>query len=312
MQYPHIPVLVEEVLKYLAPVQEGILVDGTVGSGGHSEAICEKLGSKGRLICLDRDPEAVRLSKKRLALTGKQVSVIKASYAELDNVLKDLGIKKVHGVLLDLGTSSYQIEGSGRGFSFGRDEPLDMRMDPEDLLTAGHIVNTMSARDLEMILKEYGEERRAKSISRAIVRARKIRPIETSLQLASLIKSSFPPSRYKTKHPATLSFQALRIAVNKELENIEIFLDMIPSLIAEGGRLVVLSYHSLEDRLVKRAMSSWEKVCTCPPDFPTCVCGRDPLFKCLTRRALKPSQEEIELNPRARSAKLRAAERIQS
>jgi 16S rRNA (cytosine1402-N4)-methyltransferase len=311
LKYPHTPVLVEDVLEYLAPVQDGIYVDGTVGSGGHSEAICKKLGPKGLLICLDRDPYAVSLSKKRLASKGKQVSVIKASYADLDNVLKDMGLKKVHGVLLDLGTSSYQIEDSGRGFSFKRNEPLDMRMDPENWLTAGHIVNTMPAKDLEMILREYGEEKRARSISRAIVRTRKNRPIETSLQLASLIKSVYPPSfRFKAKHPATLSFQALRIAVNKELENIEVFLNKIPLLITEGGRLVVLSYHSLEDRLVKKAMADWEKGCTCPPDFPKCVCGKTPLFKCLTKRIVKPDKNEINENPKARSARLRAAERI--
>ncbi len=311
MEYPHQPVLVHEVLKYLCHTPDGLYVDGTVGSGGHSLAIGNCLIGKGRLICLDRDPDAVSLTKKRLAFLGDRVSVIKASYAELDVILQNLGLGALDGVLLDLGMSSYQIEKSGRGFSFNRDEPLDMRMDPDEELTAHHIVNNFSPRDLENVLRDYGEEKRAKLIVRAIVQARAKKPIETSFQLAGVIKSAFPPSRsFSTKHPATQTFQALRIAVNRELQNIETFLGKIPFLMAKGGRLVILAYHSLEDRLIKQTMTNWEKVCTCPPDFPRCVCGKPVLFKRLIKRGIKPRKEEIEENPRARSAVLRAAERI--
>ncbi|MBW1797890.1 MAG: 16S rRNA (cytosine(1402)-N(4))-methyltransferase RsmH, partial [Deltaproteobacteria bacterium] len=249
MDYPHLPVLVEEVVKYLVAVPDGTYVDGTVGNGGHSLAIGKGLIGKGSLICLDRDPDAVALSKKRLASLGEKVSVIRASYADLDQVLMELAIEKVDGVLLDLGMSSYQLEESGRGFSFLRDEPLDMRMDPDDEITARHLVNSLLPKELESILKKYGEERRARSIVRAIVRAREKEPIETSSRLADLIKSVSPPSYgSKARHPATRTFQALRVAVNKELQNIEVFLNKIPFLLAKGGRLVILSYHSLEDR----------------------------------------------------------------
>ncbi|MBW2617049.1 MAG: 16S rRNA (cytosine(1402)-N(4))-methyltransferase RsmH [Deltaproteobacteria bacterium] len=311
MDYPHRPVLVQEVVKYLVAVPDGTYVDGTVGNGGHSLAIGKGLIEKGSLICLDRDPDAVAISKKRLASLSKRVSVIRASYADLDQVLMELEVEKVDGVLLDLGMSSYQLDKSGRGFSFLRDEPLDMRMDPEDELTARHLVNSLIPKELENILKKYGEERRARSIVRAIVRAREKEPIETSSRLADLIKSISPPSYgSKARHPATRTFQALRVAVNKELQNIEVFLNKIPFLLAKGGRLVILSYHSLEDRCIKKAMFDWEKVCTCPPDFPQCVCGKVPVFKRLFKKGLKPDKGEIDENPRARSAIMRAAERI--
>jgi 16S rRNA (cytosine1402-N4)-methyltransferase len=312
LEYPHKPVLIREVVQYLITYKGGIYVDGTVGSGGHSAAVGRRLSEKGRLICLDRDPEALGLSGKRLAFLGNKVCVKKANFADLDNVLKNLEIREVQGVLLDLGMSSFQIEKSGRGFSFSRNEPLDMRMDPDETMTAGHLVNKLSSNELERILRKFGEERRAKSIARAIVSERSHKPIDTSSQLADVTKSVFPaPSRRSmAQHPATRTFQALRIAVNKELENLEVFLKKIPQLMSKGGRLVVLSYHSLEDRLVKQAMLDWEKGCTCPPDFPKCVCGKTPLFKRLIKKGVNPSQEEIENNPRARSARLRAAERI--
>ena len=311
MEYTHQPVLVSEVVKYLVSVPDGIYVDGTVGGGGHSQAIGNRLLGKGRLICLDRDPNAVTASKRRLNFLGNNAFVMKASYTDMDKVLDDLGFEAVNGVFIDLGMSSYQLEKSGRGFSFSRNEPLDMRMDPNDKQTAFHLVNNLSPRDLERILKEYGEEKRAKSITRAIVRARLKSPIETSSRLAVVVKSVFPPShRAKAKHPATRTFQALRIAVNKELENLKTFLNKIPLLMVRGGRLVVLSYHSLEDRLVKQTMVNWERPCTCPPEFPQCVCGKVPLFRRLIKKGLKPSGAEIENNPRARSAVLRAAERI--
>jgi len=310
LEYPHTPVLVEEVVKRLIHIPEGTYVDGTAGVGGHSEAILERLAGRGRLICLDRDPDAVHLCRRRLA-AFYNVCVIRANFAELDEVLKDLSLKRVEGVLLDLGMSSYQLEKSGRGFSFSRGEPLDMRMNPENELTAGHFVNELPAQDLEEILRAYGEEKRARSIVKAIVHAREKGPIETASQLASVIDAAYPrPRQHRFKHPATQTFQAIRIAVNRELHNLDAFLDKIPSLLTHGGRLVVLSYHSLEDRRVKQAMVGWEQTCTCPPDFPRCVCGKAPLFRRLFKKGLKPGQKELENNPRARSAIMRAAERV--
>lgn len=302
----------EQVVKHLVTTPDGTYVDGTAGSGGHSLAIGTALTDKGRLICLDRDPDAVRLSRQRLAILGKRVFVAQANFSEFDKVLEELGITRVEGVLLDLGMSSYQLEKSGRGFSFGREEPLDMRMDPENPVTARHLVNDLSGRKLESILRDYGEERRAKSISKAIIKTRKREPIETSQRLAEIIRAVYPPAlRFRARHPATRTFQALRIAVNTELENLETFLQKIPAMLIKGGRLVVLSYHSLEDRRVKQAMVNWEQRCTCPPDFPDCVCGKVPSFRRVFKKGLKAGQGEVEENPRARSAILRAAERIQ-
>ncbi len=312
MEYPHKPVLVEQVVKHLVTTPDGTYVDGTAGSGGHSLAIGTALTDKGRLICLDRDPDAVRLSRQRLAILGKRVLVAQANFSEFDKVLEELKITRVEGVLLDLGMSSYQLEKSGRGFSFRREEPLDMRMDPKNSVTARHLVNDLSGRELESILKDYGEERRARSISKAIIKTRKREPIETSQRLAELIREVYPPAlRFRARHPATRTFQALRIAVNTELENLETFLQKIPAMLIKGGRLVVLSYHSLEDRRVKQAMVNWEQRCTCPPDFPDCVCGKVSSFRRVFKKGLKAGQGEVEENPRARSAIMRAAERIQ-
>jgi len=311
LDYPHEPVLVREVLEYLEPHRQGVYVDGTVGSAGHSLEIGKSLAGQSRLICLDRDRAAIGFSEKRLAFMGDRASIVKASYADLDRVLETMAIDGVDGVLLDLGMSSFQLDHSGRGFSFGGDEPLDMRMDQDQELSADRIVNTFSQKDLAEILWKYGEEKRSRAIAGSIVRARMKGDIRTSSQLAELIKSVYPPSyRYKAKHPAVRSFQALRIAVNSELQNIELFLRKIPSLIKNGGRLVVISYHSLEDRMIKRAMNGWEKPCTCPPDLPRCACGKVPLFRALSRGGVKPGEKEIDENPRARSAILRAAERI--
>jgi len=311
LAYPHQPVLVQEVVTDLITALDGIYVDGTVGNGGHSKAIGEKIRSKGRLICLDRDSEAVKLSRERLSPLGERVTVLKANYAELTQLLKGLGIEKVHGILLDLGVSSHQLERSGRGFSFNRDERLDMRMDQDDKLTAHHLINTHSPEALEKILREYGEEKRARKIVKSIDRERRKGPIDSSLHLANLIQSVIPVSHHpRAKHPATRTFQALRIAVNKELENLKALLDRVPPLLNEGGRLVIISYHSLEDRMVKQTMMKWERGCTCPPDFPYCRCGKAPLFKRVHKKGTKPAPGEIEKNPRARSATLRAAERI--
>jgi 16S rRNA (cytosine1402-N4)-methyltransferase len=311
LEYPHRPVLVQEVLEDLITAPDGTYIDGTVGSGGHSEAIGRRIEGHGRLLCLDRDSEAIRISKQRLSFLGQRVRFIRASYGSADQVLRDLGWGKAHGILLDLGMSGFQLEQSGRGFSFQRDEPLDMRMDPDEGVTAEHLIQHLSEKELETILREYGEERRARAIARRIGQERKTKPILSSLSLARLIESVVPRSRRPgAKHPATRTFQALRIAVNKELEHLASFLGKSPDLLAAGGRLVILSYHSLEDRMVKQAMMDWEKGCQCPPTLPRCGCGKEPLFRRIHRKAIRPGPKEIEENPRARSAVLRAAERI--
>ena len=312
MEYPHQPVMVNEVIRSLVNVSNGLYVDGTVGNGGHSEAIGKEISETGRLICLDRDSEAISLSKERLRpIMAGRVTFSKTNFAELDVILENLGVKMVNGIFLDLGMSSYQLDRSGRGFSFNRDEPLDMRMDLSDNLTAHQIINHFPSHEIEKILRDYGEEKRAKLISKLIDRKRIKEPIKSSLQLANIIRSAISPSYHSgTKDPATRTFQALRIAVNKELENLKVFLNKVPSLIIKGGRLVFLTYHSLEDRLVKQAISDWERGCTCPSDLPQCACGQEPLFRRINRKGIKPKKAEIEDNPRARSATLRAAERI--
>lgn len=291
----------------------GIYVDGTTGMGGHSKAILDRLNKNGRLICLERDPEALEIAGTRLGVSERKGKVIfrKANFADMGAVLESMGIEKVDGIFLDLGMSSFQLDKSGRGFSFNRDEPLDMRMDNESGEDAQALVNRLSSHELETILKKFGEEKRARAISRSIVRERNKSPIRTSGQLAKLIRSNFPSSRRsRTKDPATRTFQALRIAVNNEMENLNRLLDIAPDLLIKGGRIIFLTYHSLEDRGVKKSMVDWEKSCICPDDLPVCACGRVPLFRRLTRRGIQPQDREIETNPRARSARLRGAERI--
>jgi 16S rRNA (cytosine1402-N4)-methyltransferase len=301
----------DEVITHLVTIRDGVYVDGTAGSGGHSEAILGNLSDKGRLICMDRDAEAIGICRSRLRDSLERVTFVRANFADLGIVLGDLGIGCVNGILLDLGMSSYQLDQSGRGFSFSRDERLDMRMDQKVDTTAEDIINRFSARDLEAILKNYGEEKRARAISRLIEVERRKGPIVTTLQLAGLIRSITPHSHSPwKKDPATRTFQALRIAVNRELENLNRFLDMAPSLMESKGRLVFLTYHSLEDRAVKNAMMDWEKTCVCPPGMPECVCGKKSLLKRVNRKIIKPAMQEIQDNPRARSAILRAAERI--
>jgi 16S rRNA (cytosine1402-N4)-methyltransferase len=311
LKFPHKPVMVNEVTRILMTALDGTYVDGTVGSGGHSEAIGRRLSEGGRLICMDMDSEALRISKERLSFLAGRVTLMKANFADMESTLEDLGIKGVQGVLLDLGMSSYQLDHSGRGFSFNRDEPLDMRMDLDNETDARQIINTLSADEIKRILRNYGEEKKAGLISKRIVRERAKDPIKSSLRLANLVRSMIPPShRPGSKDPATRTFQALRIAVNRELENLKRFLENVPRLVKKGGRLVVITYHSLEDRMVKHAIKDWAKGCTCPPDLPECVCGKSPLFKRVNPKGLKAGAEEVNNNPRARSAVLRAAERI--
>jgi 16S rRNA (cytosine1402-N4)-methyltransferase len=311
VEYPHKPVLVQEVLEDLITAPDGTYVDGTVGSGGHSEAIGRRIGGRGRLLCLDRDSEGIRISQERLSFLGERVRFIKASFGSAGEVLRDLGWGKAHGILLDLGMSSFQLDRSGRGFSFQRDEPLDMRMDPDAGATAEQLIQHLSEKEIEAILRDYGEEKRARAIARRIGQERKIKPIRTSLQLSRLVESVAPRShRAGAKHPATRTFQALRIAVNKELDHLAAFLGQSPEILNPGGRVVILSYHSLEDRMVKQAMMDWERGCQCPPTLPQCCCGKESLFRRVHKKGIRPGPEEIEENPRARSAVLRAAERI--
>lgn len=310
MVISHRPVMVDEVISCLITIPEGIYVDGTVGTGGHSLEICKRIAPKGELICLDIDRSSIRLAKERLSPFGERVKIIKESYVALDKVLKRIGIDKVNGILLDLGVSSYQLESSGRGFSFIKDEPLDMRMDEDRGATASELINNISIKKLQELLWVYAQERWAKLIARAIVEERRKGPIASSRQLAILIETTIP-ARYRPRkrHPATKTFQALRIAVNRELQNIADFLEECPSLLVKGGRAVVISYHSLEDRLVKQAFHQRGKDNISPRKLPVFPDSSPPLMKALRKKGLRPSQAEINVNPRARSAIMRAAER---
>ena len=313
MEYPHKPVMVNEVVKLLITRPDGIYVDGTTGTGGHSEAILKKLDQNGRLICLDRDPDAIEITRKRLDSGGykDRYIIIKANFADMDIALKETGTARVDGIILDLGMSSYQLDKSGRGFSFNRDEPLDMRMDNESGKNAMELLNELSVQEIESVLKTFGEEKLAKPISRTIVRERSRSPISSSGRFADIVRSHYPASqRNRKKDPATRAFQALRILTNNEMENLSVILEKAPALLDKGGRILFLTYHSLEDRLVKRAMADWESACTCPPDLPVCVCNKKQRFKRLIKKGLLPQQGEIAANPRARSARLRGAERI--
>lgn len=303
--------MLQESVNALVTDPDGIYVDGTLGSGGHSEEIGKRISVSGRLICFDRDIDAVMISGDRLKFLGNRVTIVNSNFADIGEVLPRLNIEKVQGILLDLGLSSYQLGGSGRGFSFNRDEPLDMRMDQRDSVTAGDLVNELSQKEIEKIIRVYGEERHARLISKIIGREREKKVINSSLQLANLIHSVLPSHRRPgTIDCATKTFQALRIAVNRELEHLEKFMDIVPPLIEKGGRLVFLSYHSLEDRLIKQTIKEWEKACVCPSDFPECICGKKPIFRGLFKKGIRPGKAEISDNPRARSAIMRVAERI--
>lgn len=305
--------MVTEVVRLLITRKDGVYVDGTTGTGGHSEAILKELDQNGRLLCLDRDPDAIEITRKRLDSGGHKdkYRILKFNFADMDIALKETGISGVDGIFLDLGMSSYQLDQSGRGFSFNRDEPLDMRMDTESGKNAMELLNELSAQELELVLKRYGEEHMSRAIARSIVRERSKTPIVTSGRFAEIVRSHFPVfERNRKKDPATRAFQALRILTNNEMENLSVILEKAPDLLNKGGRILFLTYHSLEDRLVKRAMADWENTCTCPPDLPVCVCNKKQRFIRLNKKGMLPQQDEIAANPRARSARLRGAERI--
>ena len=307
--FHHVSVLLEECVTGLNIRPEGIYVDGTLGGAGHSCRIAERL-TTGRLIGIDRDPVALKAAGERLAPYGDRVTLVHSNFCRMASVLEGLGISGVDGSLLDLGVSSPQLDDGQRGFSYMADAPLDMRMDGGDALTADTVVNTWSYEELKKILYEYGEERYAPAIASAIVRRRETAPIRTTLELVDVIRSAMPPAALREKqHPAKRSFQAIRIAVNDELNSVAKAMEDAIPLLNPGGRLAVITFHSLEDRIVKNAMAAAAKGCICPPEFPVCVCGRKPQVDILTRKPIVAAPQELERNPRARSAKLRICQK---
>lgn len=308
--YGHVPVLLHECLDALAIKPDGIYVDGTLGRAGHSLEIVKRL-TTGRLIGIDRDETAIAAAQERLADYGDRVTLVHSNFDRIGDILAELHIDGADGMLFDLGVSSPQLDDAERGFSYMHDAPLDMRMDRTAYLTAREVVNSWSYEELRRILFEYGEERYAPAIAKRIVQHREQQPIETTLELVDIIKSAMPPQALREKqHPAKRSFQGIRIAVNDELTAISHMLQgAIPRLRA-GGRLAVISFHSLEDRIVKSELAAAAKGCDCPPSFPVCVCGKTPQVRLVSRKPILPSPEELEENPRARSAKLRLAEKL--
>ena len=310
MEYSHKPVLLRECLEGLAVRPDGIYVDGTLGRAGHALEIAKRL-TTGRLIAIDRDKAALDAAPARLQGYLDKAVLVRGNFGDLSAILSDLGVSGVDGMLFDLGVSSPQLDDGSRGFSYLQDAPLDMRMDRSAALTAKDVVNGWSRDELKRILWEYGEERYSGPIAAAIVRERGQAPIETTGRLAEIIRSAMPAKARKEKqHPAKRSFQAIRIAVNDELGEVERMLACAPDVLNPGGRLAVISFHSLEDRLVKTAYAQWAKGCTCPPDFPVCVCGKTPRARLVGRRPITADEEELRDNPRARSAKLRIAEKL--
>lgn len=308
-EFHHVSVLLDECIEGLNIKPDGIYVDGTLGGAGHSYHIAERL-TTGRLIGIDRDPVALKAAGERLSPFADRVTLVHSNFCRMGQVLQELGISGVDGILLDLGVSSPQLDDGSRGFSYMTDAPLDMRMDNGDALSADTVVNTWSYEELKRILYDYGEERYAPAIAAAIVRKREVSPIRTTLELVDVIRSAMPPAALREKqHPAKRTFQAIRIAVNDELNSVSKAMDAAIPCLNPGGRLAVITFHSLEDRIVKNAMAVAAKGCICPPEFPVCVCGRKPQVTVLTRKPIVSGEEELERNPRARSAKLRICEK---
>lgn len=307
MKFNHVPVMLEKCIDGLAIRPDGIYVDGTAGGAGHSSAIAEHLSKNGRLISIDRDPDAVAVATERLAVYS-MAQVVRNNYSNIREVLDNLGIDKVDGILLDLGVSSYQLDEESRGFSYHADAPLDMRMEKSGI-SAFDIVNTYSQQELAKIIFEYGEEKFSRRIAENIVSIRESAPIKTTLQLADIIRQSVPQKARRDKNPCKKTFQAIRMAVNGELEHLSKGLDEAFYSLKTGGRLAVITFHSLEDRLVKQRFAGWCKGCICPPDFPQCVCGHKPEGILVNRKPLEADEHEITTNNRSRSAKLRIIER---
>lgn len=309
MEYTHKPVLLAPCIEALRIRPDGVYVDGTLGRAGHSMEIARRL-TTGRLICIDRDMAAIDAAKERLAPYLDRVTLVHSNFSELGDVLRQAGVAGADGMLFDLGVSSPQLDDGSRGFSYMQDAPLDMRMDTSAPLTAYEVVNTWSGEELRRILYEYGEERYAPAIAKAIVRARETAPVATTLELVEIIKSAMPPAALREKqHPAKRSFQAIRIAVNGELDALPPMLHAAVEGLNPGGRLAVITFHSLEDRIVKQTLRELARGCTCPPEFPVCVCGNKPKVRLVTRKPITADAMELADNPRARSAKLRVAEK---
>ena len=309
-EFHHVSVLLDECIQALNIKPDGIYVDGTLGGAGHSSQIAARL-TTGRLIGIDRDPKALKAASERLAPYADRVTLVHSNFSQLDEVLDNLGIAGVDGILLDLGVSSPQLDEAERGFSYMADAPLDMRMNSEDTLSAYEVVNTWPREELRRILYEYGEERYAPQIAAAIDRRRAEKPIATTLELVDVIRSAMPPAALREKqHPAKRSFQAIRIAVNDELGAVGRVLEVAVPKLNRKGRLAIITFHSLEDRLVKNGMAANAKGCTCPPNFPVCICGNKPKVKLISKKPIVSGSEELERNPRARSAKLRVCEKL--
>ena len=310
MEFKHKSVLLDETIEGLSIRPDGIYVDGTLGGAGHASEVCQRLSAKGRFIGIDQDQDAIIAANERLAAYEDRVTIIRSNYCYMVNELKNLGIQKVNGIVLDLGVSSYQLDNEERGFTYRVDAPLDMRMDQRQSRTAADIVNGYDEKELYRIIRDYGEDKFAKNIAKHIVAARAKAPIQTTGELTEIIRQSIPMKIKATGgHPAKRTFQAIRIELNRELDVLRESLDGMIDLLDDGGRICIITFHSLEDRIVKTIFRKNENPCTCPPDFPVCVCGKESKGKVITRKPILPSKVEMEENPRSKSAKLRIFER---
>ncbi len=310
-EFKHISVLLDETIEGLAIKPDGIYVDGTMGGAGHGYEVCKRLGPGGRYIGIDRDEAAIAAGRQRLSKFEDKVSIVRGNYSSASEILKELNIEKVDGIMLDLGVSSHQLDVAERGFSYMADAPLDMRMDKRQERTAYDIVNGYSEHELARIIREYGEDKFAQNIAKHIVAMRQKKPIETTGELNEAIRAAIPMKIQKTLgHPSKRTFQAIRIELNEELEELRTALESMIDLLKPGGRFCIITFHSLEDRMVKTMFKKEESPCTCPPEFPVCVCGKKPRVKIITKKPILPSETEQEENSRARSAKLRVLERI--
>lgn len=309
MEFKHKSVLLNETIDGLNIKPDGIYVDGTLGGGGHAYEVGRRLGEKGSIVGIDQDAAAIEAASARLKGFGEKVTIVRSNYCDMKSKLHELGIDKVDGIVLDLGVSSYQLDTAERGFSYREDAPLDMRMDTRQKMTARDIVNDYTEADLYRVIRDYGEDKFAKNIAKHIVQARAVKPVETTAELSEIIRASIPMKfQKKSGHPAKRTFQAIRIELNRELDVLRDSLDDMIDLLNPGGRLCIITFHSLEDRIVKSAFRKNENPCTCPPDFPVCVCGKKSKGSIITKKPILPSEEELEYNSRSKSAKLRIFE----
>lgn len=309
MEFKHKSVLLNETIDGLNIKPDGIYVDGTLGGGGHAYEVCRRLGEKGSIVGIDQDAAAIEAASARLKDFGEKVTIVRSNYCDMKSKLHELGIDKVDGIVLDLGVSSYQLDTAERGFSYREDAHLDMRMDTRQKMTARDIVNDYTEADLYRVIRDYGEDKFAKNIAKHIVQARAVKPVETTAELSEIIRASIPMKfQKKSGHPAKRTFQAIRIELNRELDVLRDSLDDMIDLLNPGGRLCIITFHSLEDRIVKSAFRKNENPCTCPPDFPVCVCGKKSKGSIITKKPILPSEEELEYNSRSKSAKLRIFE----